>query len=237
MKKEMCLFAATVAVCSLTSCTSYKKPMPAAPEIISQYSIVPANLAPSTSVQGPVSTFKPIYSVDNSKRITATAKGQSEQEAKESAISKAIVENKCDDVFINKIVFSKWNNGSFECSIEAFAISIVDVEEIKTGIYEQTPDGKLVPMEKLEHKLVYVPPCKKVTSWTEDGTPLEEKEIPGYWEYTPVQDTATASDTAHNVAGPAELSAPAAKPAAKPVTGFHPIYMIKQLFKKLFGKA
>lgn len=208
MKKEMCLFAA-VAVGVFTGCNTVKRPAPAAPEIVSMYSIIPANIAPATTTQGPVSSFKPIYTVDTSKRISATATGKSEQEAKESAISNAIINNKCDDIFVNKIVFNKWNNGNYDCAIEGFAISIVNVEEIKTGIYEKASDGTLKRMDKLEHKLVYIQPSKIVIKDPKTGKPVAEKDVPGHWEYTPIADPAAQAPSAHAAKAPAKQMLPA----------------------------
>lgn len=197
MKKVLASVVA-VSIAVLCGCQSTSAPRQAKtqlpPHLVSTNITSPANITPYTNVQGPVSSYKPVFSVDTTKRISGNGEGRSEQIAKRAAITDAILKAKADDMFVTNLVTNVWSNGIYKCEATGFAVNITDVEEIPTAYYEQLPDGKIVKSEKLEHKLTYVHNHEKNLKviYDKEGKVVdrEYKEIPAHWEYVPVMDPA-----------------------------------------------
>ncbi len=222
MKKLFALSLAAVAVV-LCSCQNLQKPKKVVPVITDSYvSTAATPVAPTTWAHGPVSSYRPLYTVDSSKILSA--KGgikDTEEAAKEDAVAQFIIENQCEDIFVVKNVYSNWSDGNVECEIFGYPVTVVGVDEIKTGIYEQTPDGALVPMEKLEHKLIYKQPYTKEVKEAvvlPDGTVgvvTKTKEVAGRWESIPFngeEGSTAAEDCAEEAEAEAEEKADSAIP-------------------------
>ncbi|MGN0867575.1 MAG: hypothetical protein ACI4SG_07885 [Oligosphaeraceae bacterium] len=186
------LVAAIAAV--MCGCQNLQPKKPLAPVITSR-TVSPAAVeeAPTTRAHGPVNSYRPLYAVDSTQILSAKVTGISSKEgAEKAAISKFLLDNQCEDIFVVKKIVTSWSNDRYDGEVFGYPVTVVGVDEIKTGIYEQAPDGSLKPMEKLEHKLVYKQPYVKtvdkvLTVKGEDGkTIVQEKvPVPGRWEYTP----------------------------------------------------
>ncbi|MGN0867576.1 MAG: hypothetical protein ACI4SG_07890 [Oligosphaeraceae bacterium] len=205
MKKMFALLSLAAVAAAMCSCQNLQPPKKVAPVVTGNFvSTAAAPVAPTTKAMGPVSTYRPLYSVDSTKILSA--KGgikTSEEAAKEDAVAQFIIENQCEDIFVVKNVFTNWSDGNVECEIYGYPVSVVGVDEIKTGIYEQAPDGTLKPMEKMEHKLVYKQPYTKEVKEAvklADGTigvATKTQAVAGRWEYTPFSgDTACQAPAA-----------------------------------------
>ena len=197
MKKSFVFSLVAALAAVMCSCQNLQKGRPAAP-VITNRTVSPAAVetAPTTWAHGPVSSYRPIYSVDATQILSAKATGATSKEAAEkAAISAFLMDNQCEDIFVVKKIVTRWSNERYDGEVFGYPVTVVGVDEIKTGIYEQAPDGSVKPMEKLEHKLVYKQPYiktvdKVLTAKDADGKECkvivpEKVPVPASWEYTP----------------------------------------------------
>lgn len=117
-----------------------------------------ADMSVYPTTQGPVDSYRPIYKVDETHKVSATGLGRTEEEAIKSAIYNCCASNKCDYIAAAQRVVRVWsNNGQifYKVAITGFPAVLTSVQTIKTAFYEEQEDGSLKPMETPEHRYVY----------------------------------------------------------------------------------
>lgn len=126
------------------------------------------------TTQGPVDSYRPIYKVDDTHKVSATGFGRTEEEAIKSAIYNCCASNKCDYIAAAQRVVRVWNNDGkvfYKVAITGFPAVLTSVQTIKAAFYEEQEDGSLKPMAMPEHRYVYT------TNRTWRVSRLEGKEV------------------------------------------------------------
>ena len=117
-----------------------------------------ADMAVYPTTQGPVDSYRPIYKVDEKRKVTATGTGRTEVEAIKNAIYNCCTSNNCDYVAAaRRVVRTREKDGNvcFDVSITGFPAVLVSVQTVKAAFYEEQKDGSLRPLEIPEHRYVY----------------------------------------------------------------------------------
>ena len=117
-----------------------------------------ADMSVYPTTQGPVDSYRPIYKVDETHKVSATGFGRTEEEAIKSAIYNCCSSNNCDYIAAAQRVVRVWNNKGqvfYKVAITGFPAVLTSVQTIKAAFYEEQEDGSLKPMETPEHRYVY----------------------------------------------------------------------------------
>lgn len=118
-----------------------------------------ADMSVYPTTQGPVDSYRPIYKVDETHKVSATGFGQTEDEAIKSAIYNCCASNKCDYIAAAQRVVRVWNDDRnvpyYKVVITGFPAVLTSVQTIKAAFYEEQEDGSLKPMATPEHRYVY----------------------------------------------------------------------------------
>ena len=112
--------------------------------------------------QGPVDSYRPIYKVDETHKVSATGYGWSETDAIKSAIYNCCISNKCDYIVaaqrivkVSSKVIDHNKIPYYEVVVTGFPAVLTSVQTIKVAFYEEQPDGTLKSVEAPEHKYIY----------------------------------------------------------------------------------
>jgi len=107
--------------------------------------------------QGPVDTYRPLYKVNESKKIVAKGVGGSEHEATENAIYNGCTKEGCDYIAAAQQLvrtFDKDNSLCFEVTVIGFPVTLTGVQTIKATFYEKMANGELKEMKVPEHRYI-----------------------------------------------------------------------------------
>lgn len=126
-----------------------------APEV--RWSSDGADLAILPNTQGPIDTYRPLYKIDSSKKVSGKGEGFTEREAALNAIYNVCQAEKCDFLAASKELvrtFEKNKKLAFEVTVIGFPATLTGVQTIKATFYEQLANGELKPMDNPEHRYV-----------------------------------------------------------------------------------
>ncbi len=136
------------------------------------------------TTQGPVDTFRPIYTVDNSKRIFGSGKSWNEDEATKMAIYDACARANCDYIAaakrVTKVTSVMQGAQSYEVTVIGYPVTITGVEQVPVVFYERQADGSLKKLDHPEHRIVFDPMGvgSKVTTTKDDKGNVVTKAEP-----------------------------------------------------------
>ncbi len=121
-----------------------------------------ADMSVYPTTQEPVDSYRPIYKVDETHKVSATGYGWSEADAIKSAIYNCCISNKCDYIAaahrIVKVSSKVMDHNKvpyYEVVVTGFPAVLTSVQTIKVAFYEEQPDGTLKSVEAPEHKYIY----------------------------------------------------------------------------------
>lgn len=116
-----------------------------------------ADMAVYPTTQGPVDSYRPIYKVDEKRKVTGSGTGRTEEEAIKNAIYNCCTSNNCDYVAAaRRVVRTRERDGNvcFDVSVTGFPAVLESLQTIKIAFYERQKDGSLCSIDAPEHRYI-----------------------------------------------------------------------------------